>query len=195
MLYFDDNLTEKEREVRDEMIYLFNPVLKFILSSAQPEEFKRYGYNSCRQTAIFGTAIMKELLPEYNFRLYEGQFLELVDSVPTPYIHAFTVATHQDRTLLIDISRVSKRLLFTSVTSPSLYPQTEDWKNVALIAKKELNLRELLMDAGAEYFTRMPHMAVLFSIKGLMKDLKTRPEFERMKFCDKMYNQYTELRR
>lgn len=195
MLYFDDKLTDKERAVRDEMIYIFNPVLKFILASSKPQEFKRYGYNSCRQTAIFATALMKELLPEYTFRTFEGQFIELIDGRPTPYIHAFTIATHGDRSLLIDISRVSKRLLFTPITSPALYPRTEDWSGVVFLTKEEFDLQKQLFTVEVEYFTNRQPMKVLHLIKALMADLKNKPEEERMRFCDKIYEQYTEIRR
>ena len=47
-----NQLTEQEEKARDKMVYLFNPVLKYILAHSKPEEFAKYGFNSCRQTAI-----------------------------------------------------------------------------------------------------------------------------------------------
>lgn len=194
MLYLNDNLTERERMARDEMIYIFNPVLKFILANSKPDEFAKYGFNSCRQTAIFGTAILKELLPEYTFRLYEGQFAELYDGKMITYTHAFTIGQYKERMLLIDISRVSKRLLFTLI-GDTLYPIDDEWKYVSLISKEELSLTEMFASGVLEYFTDQEPLSVLTSIKLLMHDLKNLPEELRMRFCDSMYTQFTELRR
>ena len=194
MLYLKDNLTDRERMARDEMIHIFNPVLKLILAHSNPVEFERYGFNSCRQTAIFGTAILSELLPEYNFKLYEGQFAELYNGQMITYTHAFTIGQYQDRMLLIDISRVSKRLLFHQIED-TLYPCEDEWKNVSLINKEELSLAEMLTSGVVEYFTGKSPMSVLLSIKTLMEELKENPEQYIMQFCDKMYGKYTQLRR
>ena len=194
MLYLNDNLTDRERAVRDEMINIFNPVLKFILSSSNPEEFARYGYNSCRQTAIFATAILTELLPEYTFRLYEGQFAELYEGRLITYKHAFTIGQYKDRMLLIDISRVSKRLLFCPVTD-TLYPTEDEWASVSLISKEELSLVDMLDTDVVEYFTHKSPLSVLCTIKALMEDLKGYSEYFRTQFADNIYLKYTELRR
>ena len=194
MLYLKDNLTDRERMARDEMIYIFNPVLKLILAHSNPYEFEKYGFNSCRQTAIFGTAILSELLPEYNFRLYEGQFAELYNGQMITYTHAFTIGQYKDRMLLIDLSRVSKRLLFHQIED-TLYPYEDEWKNVSLISKEELSLAEMLAPDVAEYFTHKSPMSVLLSIKMLMEELKEASEEHRIQFSDKMYAKYTQLRR
>lgn len=194
MVYLDSNLTEKERMARDEMINVFNPVLKLILSSAKPYEFEKYGFNSCRQTAIFATAILTELLPEYTFRLYEGEFVESYKGQPISYTHAFTIAYHGDRALLIDISRVSKRLLFMPIED-TLYPHIDEWRKVGLISKTELSLSEMLTPGTVEYFTGKEPLAVLSLIKTLMKDLKNKPEHERNQFRDIMYERYTQIGR
>lgn len=194
MLYLKDNLTERERMARDEMIYIFNPVLKTILAYSKPEEFARYGFNSCRQTAIFGTAILTELLPEYNFKIYEGQFTELYNGQTITYKHAFTIGQYQDRILLIDISRVSKRLLFCQV-GDTLYPNEDEWASVALINKEELSLAEMLDFNVKEYFTDKSPIAVLAAIKMTMKDLKGFPEEFRTQFCNDIYEKFTQLRR
>ena len=49
MLCFESRLTEQEEKARDEMIYLFDPVLKFILLNKGYDEFKRYGFNSVKE--------------------------------------------------------------------------------------------------------------------------------------------------
>ena len=38
-----NQLTEQEEKARDIMVYLFNPVLKYILAHSKPEEFAKYG--------------------------------------------------------------------------------------------------------------------------------------------------------
>ena len=194
MLYFEANLTEREEQARDTMIYVFNPVLKFILMASNYLEFKRYGFNSCRQTAILGAGYLKTLLPDYTFTVYEGSFVEKINGQATPYEHAFIIANKDKRNLIIDLSRTTKRLLFSEVTDMS-YPEIEDYEDVVKIGQVRLDLDELLNTEEPEYFTGQKPKKLLEMIMYLTNKLKSFPKEKQLEFCDKIYKETTMLRR
>ena len=195
MLCFESRLTEQEEKARDEMIYLFNPVLKFILLNKGYDEFKRYGFNSCRQTAIFGAFYLRKLLPNYNLHVYEGKFIEKENGIVIPYIHAFIIAEGpNDRQLIIDISRTTKRLLFTEVY-PNIYPNFDDYKNVVKLWEEKIDLDKMINTDEPEYLTGCKPKNLIQIIETLIEDLKTLPKQKQLEFCDKIYSKTTQLRR
>ena len=189
-----NQLTEQEKKARDIMVYLFNPVLKYILAHSKPEEFAKYGFNSCRQTAILGAAYLQKLLPDYDITPYEGLFIENLPSGIEQYIHAFILASKDNRCLLIDLSRTTKRLMFSEVLS-ALYPSVEEYKNMILINKNLINLHDMIYTDEPEYFTNKKPIEVLEIINTLIDDLQQKEQIERDKFCDIIYELFTELRR
>lgn len=194
MLCFESNLTEQEEKARDVMVYLFNPVLKFILMSSNYAEFKRYGCNSCRQTAILGAGYLKTLLPDYEFNVYEGHFVEKIDNVCTPYDHAFIVAHKNDRHLVIDLSRTTKKLLF-SETYLNIYPEVEDYEDVVKVGQDRIDLDEMLNTDIPEYFTGRKPRDLMIMIRGFIEDLKKMSKEKQLEFCDAIYSETTTLRR
>lgn len=194
MLCFEANLTKEEEKARDEMVYLFNPVLKFLLMNSNPTEFLRYGCNSCRQTAILGAGYLRKLLPDYDFRVYEGHFIEKINGRCTPYDHAFIVAHKGDRHLVIDLSRTTKKLLFTE-SYLNIYPEIEDYEDVVKIGQDLLNLDELLNTDEPEFFTGWKPSKFMEIITVMIDVLKKKPKEEQLKFCDSVYSKTTTLRR
>jgi hypothetical protein len=195
MLYFEANLTKQEEKARDEMIYLFNPVLKFFLMNSNPKEFFRYGCNSCRQTAILGAGHLRKLLPDYSFSIYEGSFIENVNGEYTPYTHMFIIASKGNRNLVIDLSRTSKRLLFQETNANMIYPEIEDYDDVIKIGQKKLDLDDLLNTECPEYFTGWKPSKFMEIISITIDILKNKTKEEQMKFCDNIYTKTTSLRR
>lgn len=194
MLCFESNLTEQEEKARDMMVYLFNPVLKFILMTCNYNEFKRYGFNSCRQTAILGAGYLRIILPDYNFKVYEGSFVENIDGINIPYTHAFIVANKDKRHLVIDLSRITKKLLF-SETYSNIYPEIEDYENVTKVGQVLLDLDEMLETDNPEYFTHEKPRDILKLIITFIEELKSLPKEKQLEFCDKIYSETTQLRR
>ena len=194
MLCFESNLTKQEEKARDIMVYLFNPVLKFILMTSNCTEFVKYGCNSCRQTAILGAGYLRTLLPDYNFNVYEGSFIENINGQCVPYTHAFIVANKNDRHLVIDLSRTTKKLLF-SETYSNVYPEIEDYENVTKIGQKRIDLDLMLETDVPEYFTGKTPRELLSMISALVNDLKALPREKQLEFCDKIYSDTTTLRR
>ena len=189
-----NQLTEQEEKARDKMVYLFNPVLKYILAHSKPEEFAKYGFNSCRQTAILGAAYLQKLLPDYNIVPYEGLFIENLPNGIEQYIHAFILANKDKRNILIDLSRTTKRLIFHEAFE-FLYPLVEEYKNMILINKNLINLHDMIYTDEPEYFTNKKPIEVLEIINTLIDDLQQKEQIERDKFCDIIYELFTELRR
>ena len=189
-----NQLTKQEEKARDKMVYLFNPVLKYILAHSKPEEFAKYGFNSCRQTAILGAAYLIKLLPDYNVVSYEGLFVENLPSGIEQYIHAFILASKGNRCLLIDLSRTTKRLMFSEVLS-SLYPSVEEYKDMILINKNIINLHDMIYTDEPEYFTGKNPIDLLSIIDVLINDLEQKEQVERDAFCDTIYGLFTKLRR
>ena len=187
-------LTEQEEKARDIMVYLFNPVLKYILAHSKPEEFAKYGFNSCRQTAILGAAYLQKLLPDYDIVPYEGLFVENLPSGIEQYIHAFILASKGSRCLLIDLSRTTKRLMFSEVLS-ALYPSVEEYKDMILINKNPINLNDMIYTDEPEYFTNKKPIEVLEIIDILINDLQQKEQIERDAFCDTIYGLFTKIRR
>ena len=189
-----NQLTKQEEKARDIMVYLFNPVLKYILAESKPEEFAKYGFNSCRQTAILGAAYLQKLLPDYNIVPYEGTFIEYLSNGFEQYVHAFILANKYDRRLLIDLSRTSKRLMFHEAPT-FLYPSIKDYKNMILINKNPINLDEMINTNIKEYFTNKKPTELLELIETLINYLQTKTQEEKDKFCDIIYSSFTQLRR
>lgn len=189
-----NQLTKQEEKARDIMVYLFNPVLKYILAESKPEEFAKYGFNSCRQTAILGAAYLQKLLPDYNIVPYEGTFIEYLSNGFEQYVHAFILANKYDRRLLIDLSRTSKRLMFHEAPT-FLYPSIKDYKNMILINKNPINLDEMINTNIKEYFTNKKPTELLELIETLIDYLQTKTQEEKDKFCDIIYSSFTQLRR
>ena len=190
-----NQLTEQEKKARDIMVYLFNPVLKYILANSNPKEFARYGFNSCRQTAILGAAYIQKLLPGYDIMPYEGLFIEkLPNGNIEQYIHAFILASKNNRRLLIDLSRTTKRLMFSEVLS-SLYPSIEDYKDMIFISSNPINLNDVIYNDEPEYFTKKSAVEILEMIDIFINILQQKEQTEKDMFCDTIYNLFTQLRR
>lgn len=195
MLCFESKLTKREEEARDIMVYLFNPVLKFLLMSSNPSEFIKYGCNSCRQTAILGAGYLRKLLPDYDFYVYEGSFVEKINGNIVPYTHAFISAVKGNRHLVIDLSRTTKRLLFQETDSSAMYPEIEDYDEVYKIGQVMLNLDELLNTDAPEYFTGWKPQILMGVIDEMINTLMKLPKKEQLQFCDRIYLETTSLRR
>ena len=119
---FPSQLTPEEETAREIMTYLFNPVLKSLLCVSNTAQWVKYGFNSCRQSAIFGAVYLQKILPSYVITPYCGVFLEMTDKKPETYEHCFIVASKDNRNILIDLSRVTHHLLFHKMDT-FIYPE------------------------------------------------------------------------
>ena len=192
MFYYSNTLTLEETKARDIMVYSFVPVLKMLLNQFNPKEFYQYGYNSCRQTAILGGYFLQSLLPDYTISVYEGKFTEPINGVVTPYIHAFIIAQKDKRSLIIDLSRTTKHLLFHPIFN-RIYPETFDYNNVVYISKERLDYVSSVETEEKEYLTGLKPLTLLSLMSSLMTDIANKPSEEQKVFWESIYKQFTQI--
>lgn len=143
-------LTEREKKVYNTMLNSFVPALKDILRAGNPMEFKRWGENCCRQIAVFGVKVLEQLLPEYEWRAYDGYFFDIVYNEPRNYNHGWIYGKGKSRDLFVDVARIHQEPLFYT-TNENKYPSSGDYRYLQEIQRIELPVDELL-NIG-EYFT------------------------------------------
>lgn len=188
----NDNLLVNEKEVRDEIINLFNPVLKFILAKTGYDRFKKYGFNSCRQTAIMVASYLNIIMPDYKHEVFEGNFVDIEpDKSKLEYIHAYVISSKNDRRILIDVSRVHRKLLFHLITDEKIYPFIDGYKNTTLLSSKNMNLYEAMNIVKYEYISKMNPKDLFNQILLLTNILKTKSKKEQVEFRDWIYSSFT----
>ena len=191
---YDNQLTKEEETARDIMVNLFNPVLKLLLCTYNSSKWRQYSFNSCRQTAIFGAVYLKKLLPDYDIVPYEGEFVEYYDDENTEnYSHCFIIASKNNRTLLIDLSRTTKRLIFHRVID-SLYPTTKEYSQMALISREVIDLDKMYYNSTMrEYFTQCKPIEVMDKIEKYMSNLSKQSKDIQINFRNHIYHSFTNI--
>lgn len=189
MLYIEcEHLTKEEQDIRHELIYLFNPCLKHLFN--QRSEFKEFAYNSCRQTAIFGSVFLLQQLPGYKVSAFEGNFTDVIYNKPVDYKHAFTVIEKAGKKILVDISRTQRQLLFHMIQD-LVYPRLKGYEDCKLIEYEELDFCSLLLNQEEEFLTKMLPSEVMIKAWDKYKALKKKPKSEQLNFACNIYNETT----
>jgi hypothetical protein len=166
-------LQPKEQFAKVYMEEKFVPALHKLLSEANPSEYKKWGGNACRQTAIFGTILLQTLLPEYDWSAWDGIFDDIVYDKPVRYNHAWILGKHKEggQRLLVDLSRLHHERLFMFVDAnryPKDHPSYEHMKEVS---REKINVIESLKDI--EYYTKLHAPEFLVKLnKGIMDIIK-----------------------
>lgn len=191
---YTNKLTVEELKARDIMVNTFNPVLKFLLSESNPLMWRRYGYNSCRQTAILGAVYLKDVLPDYAIVPYEGEFTENDNGSVIKYDHCFIIASKNDRRLIVDISRTTKRLLFNVIEDIGYpYPKTGDYKEVTYLHSSPIDMIKNYEECNfTEFFTKRHPKEVIAMIKAITEHFDQKAI---RTLRDSMYNKYTVINR
>lgn len=118
-----NELTPKEQRARQFMEERFLPALHAMLEDADPLKYATYGGNACRQTAILGMHFLSQLLPEYKWRAWEGEFDDIINGKARQYDHAWLYGVGPGkRRLLVDLARKVQERLFMLVTANN-YPK------------------------------------------------------------------------
>ena len=141
------------------------PVLHDIISKANPIAYQIWGKNACRQVAIIGSVFLEELLPDYKWEVWDGDFSDIIHGQPVEYNHAWLYGINKkdNRNLLVDMSRNFHERLFIIVTEneyPSAHPE---YKHMKLIRKKKLNVKQQLKEK--EYYTGLKGKKLYAAIK------------------------------
>lgn len=195
MIVYDgpDGLNEKEKYARDVMVDIFNPALKTMFAQANIEEFTRYGFNSCIQTGIFAGFVLKNaLLTDYEVCAYKGQFIDVIDGKFTDYMHCFNTASKDGKTILIDLSRTEKPLMFHEIKVFN-YPKDGKYSQMTLLSKEQISIDDHIAMDGGEFYTSLPPTDVIAVLTIRMAQLMSMSAEEREKFKMDAYKQYTHL--
>ena len=155
--YFVDALLSKqEQQMRNFLMYDFNISLKSMLLKYNYEEFDKYFFNSCRQTAVFGSLVLNLYYPEYGYRAYEATFNDTLFGNPVTYQHCFIIATNKElnsRNILIDMARTTNPLVFEPIDDNHFYPNVDNYKDLEMISSVEIPYEDLLISPVREYMT------------------------------------------
>lgn len=170
---------EKEEEIaRDFIFNEFVPALHDVFRTANPDAYYAWGQNCCRQAAVFGTVYLKELLPNYKWYAYDGEFKDLINGKEVYYNHAwiFGVDREKHRRLFVDPSRKIQEQLFF-VTDENKYPiDHPDYKYTVIVKSYKMNLKARLKDL--EYFTKLGARKVLKLVDEAISKRKAQIENE-----------------
>ncbi|WP_144472966.1 hypothetical protein [Bacillus pumilus] len=158
-------LTNKEILTKTIMENIFVPIIHKIFEEASPLEYRMWRSNACRQTAIFGKKILEELLPEYDWTAWDGNFSDIIDGKRVKYNHAWIHGINKEKSkgLLVDLSRNHHERLFIPVEKNSYPKKHESYKHMRVISKERLDVETLLCEE--EYYTKMKGRDLLEKIK------------------------------
>lgn len=161
-------LTDKEFKVKIIMEELFLPALHKLVSEANPKAYKQWGGNACRQSAFFGRKLLSNLLPEYKWTVWDGDFDDILDGKPIHYNHAWIYGVDKEsgRRLLVDLARQHHERLFIEV-SGNRYPKDHpSYQHMKEVRREKVNLDE--WEQSPEFYTQMMPAEFMASIAALM---------------------------
>lgn len=179
-------VTEREKYVKRYMEGIFVKGLHEILQKANPVEYKKWGGNACRQTAIFGVKFLEKLLPTYKWEAWDGNFDDVVGDRQVEYNHAWIYGVEETtgKKLLVDLSRIYHERLFMFVEENKYPKDHPSYKNMNELNRKKMDIKDCMKDY--EYYTMERSVKVL-------ENLKQLTNFELFKKTLKNYSHRSEL--
>lgn len=190
--YFVDALLSKqEQQMRNFLMYDFNISLKSMLLKYNYEEFDKYFFNSCRQTAVFGSLVLNLYYPEYGYRAYEANFNDTLFGKPVTYQHCFIIATNRElnsRNILIDMARTTNPLVFEPIDDNHFYPNVDNYKDLEMISSVEIPYEDLLISPVREYMTGLTTIEFLGELLELMENYKNSTSKDKDVLVQRIYD-------
>lgn len=190
--YFVDALLSKqEQQMRNFLMYDFNISLKSILLKYNYEEFDKYFFNSCRQTAVFGSLVLNLYYPEYGYRAYEATFNDTLFGNPVTYQHCFIIATNKElnsRNILIDMARTTNPLVFEPIDDNHFYPNVDNYKDLEMISSVEIPYEDLLISPVREYMTGLTTIEFLSELVELIENYKSSTSKDKNVLVQRIYD-------
>jgi hypothetical protein len=93
------NVTDRTLSVEHEIFMFLRfkliPTLKKIAMKNNPELFKVYGGNLCRQASFYSIYLLKEILYDWNFDLVEFKIKDMILNQEVLYEHAIVYITNE----------------------------------------------------------------------------------------------------
>lgn len=190
--YFVDALLSKqEQQMRNFLMYDFNISLKSMLLKYNYEEFDKYFFNSCRQTAVFGSLVLNLYYPEYGYRAYEATFNDTLFGNPVTYQHCFIIATNKElnsRNILIDMARTTNPLVFEPIDDNHFYPNVDNYKDLEMISSVEIPYEDLLISPVREYMTGLTTIEFLSELVELIENYKSSTSKDKNVLVQRIYD-------
>ena len=193
------NLTNDEEYLCDELIYKFNVSLKNTFANVNYNIFRMYCFNTCRQAAILGAAMLTEIcsnrLLKYEFDVYELSCHDVLVGNHVDYVHAVIIGTDlcTQRRLLIDISRTEQPIMFCEISSSGAiyYPNINGaYEDLIIESQNQIDWQDMLYET--EFFTGLTGHELLQKINTFIGTINSMDETERQNFADITYALYTE---
>lgn len=173
----DEMFNDTEHFAKDFVVNKFVPELTKYLEKSNPAKFKQWHSNCCRQVAIFSCVILKEILPDYEWNVFD---CELKNNVRNSYFnHAFTIGKNKDNdsiSLLVDLERapIEKNIFFKLEKASLPYPHGvfEEYKSEEFIKQisfiNDYIIRDCMMNIKEFYTNKIGNRIikdVLYNIK------------------------------
>lgn len=141
------------------------PFLDNLFKKSDPFKYQLYQGNACRQYAVFGSLLLTELLPTFEWEVWEGRFSDIVHEQSVQYEHAWIYGKEKrgNRKFLIDLSRNHHERLFVLVPK-NRYPQNHSsYKHMNTLWKRRVVWEEYMKDL--EFYTGLETEELLTRIK------------------------------
>lgn len=174
--FVDADLSKKEKEMRHFLMYDFNICLKSMLIRYGYNEFDKWFFNCCRQTAIAGTVLLGDkYFSEYDFKAYEADFADTLFGKPVRYQHCFIIASSKliERHILIDMARTTNPLVFEPISDGHFYPNVDNYKDLKMLSCVEIPINEILQANITEYLTGLPTNIFIQELKDMIRTYQT----------------------
>ncbi len=142
------DLNELERIMKN----IFMPILKLMLKNSNPELFKKWGGNFCRQTAILGCHVLSKIAPEYQWEAWDGNFKDIIEATEVKYNHAWIYGLNKlGHGMFIDLSRQHHENVFSKVKSNQRPPEIPGYDYMEELNRTKIDWKKSLEDK--EYYT------------------------------------------
>lgn len=173
-------LIDREQFVKDFMNERFIPALADTFNRASPEKFEYFGGNFCRQSAIIGTVFLQDLLPEYEWVAWEGEFDDIVLGDRRQYEHAWIYGKNRisdKRRILVDLTRKHQERLFI-ISRKNAYPNNHpEYLHTKIITKKQIDIQDALQTR--EFYTNLTGERLVQKIARVTNVDKFKEEFNK----------------
>ena len=134
------------------MFEVFIPSLHELLRKRNLEEYNKWGGNCCRQSAIFGAYTLNEMLPDYEWVVWDGEMDDIVNGKNVSYNHAWIIGKGNGKRILVDLARSYRERLFIEVPSNGYPKDHPEYKDMVIKSRVKLDWRREIANER-EYYT------------------------------------------
>lgn len=151
-------MDQKIEEIKIFMQTMFVPAMKEIFKEHSPEKYEEFQGNCCRQVAVFGCYILSQLLPEFEWSAWQGEYKDKVYGYDRTYVHAWIYGKGAIR-LFIDLARSHKENIFIETQGNRFPKDHPDYKDMIENWREKLDWKSMFQET--EYLTGLPSSKVI----------------------------------